>query len=146
MQWWVFTSPTWSSELPSSTWRLGTYHIADVSKHRNFESKQQIWRFCLYILKSPKYLHQQPPYKVTAKPWGTPSRWRKEEIAWNWIWFHPGSLAGNTSHVYTSTSHIFELPQASWPNSCYISVAFWFLFHQRKVNTSDTKTHLRHDI
>lgn len=119
----VFTSPTWSPELPSSTWRLGTYHIADVSKHRNFESKQQIWRLCLHTLKSPKYLHQRQFYKATAKPQGTPSRWRKEEIAWNWIQFHSGSLVGNMSHVYTGTSHIFELPQASWPNSRYTSLA-----------------------
>lgn len=42
------------------------------------------------------------------------------------IGFHPGSLTGNMSHIYTGTCHTFELPQASWPKSSYISLTTCF--------------------
>lgn len=38
--------------------------------------------------------------------------------------FHPGSLTGNMSHIYTW--RIFELPQTSWPKSSCISLTTCF--------------------
>lgn len=42
------------------------------------------------------------------------------------IGFHPGSLTGNMCHIYTGSCRIFELSQASWPKSSYISLTTCF--------------------
>lgn len=138
----VFTSLTWSSELPSSTWRLRTYHIPDVTKQQNFESKQQVWRLCSAHPEKSQVPAPANTLQSNCKALGHSRVVEKGGNGLKQRGFHPGSLTGNMSHVYTW--HIFELPQASWPKSSCISLTTCFFLPFQALVTPEVNYHQWH--